>query len=608
MKLLPMLGIAGGLGGAMALVRNVFNSTNAAGDKMAVMMGGLKTGTQAFFKTLATGDFGNFLTNIREAVKAGRDYVRVLDDVADRQLAASIQEAKSRIEIVENMKILRDETAEKEERIAAADRVLEIEKENAERRISIAKQAFDAELEMNATLAKADADKILNLIEEYDSYSDLISAADEYLALEKELFELQNAPTNVGSLSGMQSNKAAERQKEVEAAIAATDSATKNFIETYRGYLTLTDDQRKAIGKTATDLYSAQASFDEQTMATETRRGRLLNLMAKESGEVAGEEAASSFVDKFEVEWSDTLDYVREKQKELEDIMITPEDEIDEPEVQYVTELWRQTYEGRLAMLASYHKTGIIGITEYNAKKRAIEQEQANWEKANWQSQLQATANALGQIGDLLGKASATGKVLATGEAIINTYLGATMALTDKTIPNTFARIAAAIAVVVAGLKQVSAIHAVQFASGKYDVIGADDGRTYHAGVVKQAATGIYPEPTLVGGLGLVGERAPELVVDGPTLQNIQMNAPGIIEAINGMRVPQYAAGSYPQAPAPQMGTNISAALITELRRHGAILEGMSGKLDNPTRAKIVYSDMEDVQDEMDDIKDNFSK
>jgi hypothetical protein len=39
-----------------------------------------------------------------------------------------------------------------------------------------------------------------------------------------------------------------------------------------------------------------------------------------------------------------------------------------------------------------------------------------------------------------------------------------------------------------------------------------------------------------------------------------------------------------------------------------AVLISIAEKLDKPTRAKIVYSDLEDVNEEMDDIKDNFSK
>ncbi|GEM_PF-2514667 len=79
-----------------------------------------------------------------------------------------------------------------------------------------------------------------------------------------------------------------------------------------------------------------------------------------------------------------------------------------------------------------------------------------------------------------------------------------------------------------------------QAAEGRWDVIGADDGRTYknvpYRGV---ARTGIVTTPTLVGEVG------DELIVDNPTLRNIRMNAPNVLSTIKRMRVNQRAEGNY---------------------------------------------------------------
>ena len=78
-----------------------------------------------------------------------------------------------------------------------------------------------------------------------------------------------------------------------------------------------------------------------------------------------------------------------------------------------------------------------------------------------------------------------------------------------------------------------------QWAEGKYPVIGNDDGKKYWADWTGDAKTGIYTKPSLIA------EKGPELVVDYPTLRNIKMNAPGLIETIYSMRVPQYAKGAW---------------------------------------------------------------
>lgn len=119
-----------------------------------------------------------------------------------------------------------------------------------------------------------------------------------------------------------------------------------------------------------------------------------------------------------------------------------------------------------------------------------------------------------------------------------------------------------------------------QAADGRWDVMGADDGRTYsnvpYRGV---ARTGIVTTPTLVGEVG------DELIVDNPTLRNIRMNAPGVLRTIKRMRVNQRAEGNYSNVSTGAAGGEQSqanalyamlldmisknTALLTYLAQHG---------------------------------------
>ena len=79
-----------------------------------------------------------------------------------------------------------------------------------------------------------------------------------------------------------------------------------------------------------------------------------------------------------------------------------------------------------------------------------------------------------------------------------------------------------------------------QAAEGRWNVVGADDRRTYrnvpYRGI---ARTGIVSRPTLMG------EKGDELIIDNPTLRNIRMNAPGLISEVMRMRVRQRASGKW---------------------------------------------------------------
>lgn len=79
-----------------------------------------------------------------------------------------------------------------------------------------------------------------------------------------------------------------------------------------------------------------------------------------------------------------------------------------------------------------------------------------------------------------------------------------------------------------------------QAAEGRWDVVGADDRRTYrnvpYRGI---ARTGIVSRPTLMG------EKGDELIIDNPTLRNIRMNAPGLLSEVMRLRVRQRASGKW---------------------------------------------------------------
>ncbi|HEY5593151.1 MAG TPA: phage tail tape measure protein [Paludibacter sp.] len=79
-----------------------------------------------------------------------------------------------------------------------------------------------------------------------------------------------------------------------------------------------------------------------------------------------------------------------------------------------------------------------------------------------------------------------------------------------------------------------------QAADGRWDVIGANDGKVYrnvpYRGV---ARTGIVSGPTLMA------EQGDEAIIDNPTLRNIRMNAPWLLSEIKRLQVPQRAGGSY---------------------------------------------------------------
>ncbi len=113
----------------------------------------------------------------------------------------------------------------------------------------------------------------------------------------------------------------------------------------------------------------------------------------------------------------------------------------------------------------------------------------------------QAASEMLGALSSILGQQTAAGKAAAIAQATINTYLGATQALTDPTIPSAVGRIAMTVAVIANGLASVAQIAkadksgggGVSSSAGRRDTIATTQSSmastNLYSGIVSMGAT-----------------------------------------------------------------------------------------------------------------------
>jgi len=173
-------------------------------------------------------------------------------------------------------------------------------------------------------------------------------------------------------------------------------------------------------------------------------------------------------------------------------------------------------------------------LLDIQLEKSRISQEQYNARVSLLDTRLDAKRR------DLARKAAKRERANALLGAIVNTAKGVTLMLGSAMPPTNF--ILAAL-VGVLGALEIGTILSTplpQYRKGRYPVIGQDDGKTYYGKVVRNRETGLAGQPEI-----LVGEK-PEIIIDPATTRNLQMNYPGIIEAIYNARVPQYYSGNYP--------------------------------------------------------------
>lgn len=150
-------------------------------------------------------------------------------------------------------------------------------------------------------------------------------------------------------------------------------------------------------------------------------------------------------------------------------------------------------------------------------------------------------------------------------------------------------------------LANVALVSAQEYAAGLYPVIGEQTGQSYNASYTGSVKTGLYSKPTL----GLFGEKGPEIVIDGPTTRNLQMNYPGVVSAIYAARMPQYAKGNYPISEQNQ--TN-SIGLTSDMSRVESLLITLINETKQPKRSYVVLKDINNKQSLLNQIEKAVSK
>lgn len=138
----------------------------------------------------------------------------------------------------------------------------------------------------------------------------------------------------------------------------------------------------------------------------------------------------------------------------------------------------------------------------------------------------------------------------------------------------------------------------VQHYSGRYDVIGADDGRTYRSvPYIGPAVTGLVTSPALVA------ERGTELIVSADTLERLRthINYPLVVDAINDARsgrVRQHASGSYESLETAVVQPAAPTSLGSDAKTLSVLVSIQRALMALPTniRAYVVYDDVEDAR------------
>ena len=266
------------------------------------------------FTTKMTAGWNQFISNfgqgrnvmkatISEAIEAAEQAKLLMDELFERNNSLRIQSAKAQVEINNQQAIVRDVTKPEKERLAAVEKILEIENKLAKTKKEIAEQEQEAALIELKSKTKLSADEIKNLIDEYEQNRDLYKQAEEYNELLEKQQEIRKTIQNQnvinsssmsgpGGLTDEQEQVISELEKnldEVENRLQSLDlmPGISKAAENLRQYNLANDPLINAYVNATEKIIMADQEVSNQEATLTTRRSRLINQMRAADKEAA---------------------------------------------------------------------------------------------------------------------------------------------------------------------------------------------------------------------------------------------------------------------------------------------------------------------------------
>lgn len=274
-----LLGFAGALGiatGAMSLIKGVIDATDSASDKFEETLGGVKNGVHYFAVALSELDFSNFLSNMKDAIKAGKDYVSALDEIGDRTRAQGIIDAQSAKRIAELDIASKNMNLTTAQRKTALDELLVIEKKNADMRLDLARTTEKTELDYAASQTGLSQKRIKELLIENETNKEVVRQAKDYLSA----ISLINSSKAEKGTTGGAILSLFGSTKDLDAAQKTIDNTSQSIKKTADELYKLgriNEDRYTTISESIKNAANEEASYYEENNKRITRSNKLTN-------------------------------------------------------------------------------------------------------------------------------------------------------------------------------------------------------------------------------------------------------------------------------------------------------------------------------------------
>lgn len=391
---------------AYKALESVISSTKSTADAWNATVSYATTGWETFKQAIATGDFTNLDMRIAAAAEAAENLAWALAELGDQQRSLNIQEAAYSEELQRLNVVLRDATESQENREAAGQRIVEIEKKLADQQTEIYQEEYDKQADLlfarvnTVKYATEEERKVAQkaFIERVEQYVDLTEAQKQevaaYQEASKELRILDGQRALAGAGLGSFLKKNGDKIAELEATIARTSPKVKDLAN-FMGQLgSLSDENLDQFAKSAINYYNSMGKADQVTRRVQTTLSNLSSQASKEAAKAAADayneriRAAKEAAEAMEKTVRDTLKIQQGlREKTLENELQTAKENYQQDLADFNKTVEEKNISEEVAAayrkaLAKQNEADIAAIREKYRKKAEAEAEKAMKEEA----------------------------------------------------------------------------------------------------------------------------------------------------------------------------------------------------------------------------------
>ncbi len=264
---------------------DAISMTQKWGDAWHNTMEGVKAAYGTFVRQLSSGDgWDNLFSNMAEAYRRGKEIAAVLDEIFERKISYSYQEAATEKEVEEWRAIMNDQSKSDAQRKEAANKIIELEEKLGQVKKGIWADEAKAMRDQFKLASGLENDQDIDfLVKEYNKNREVINQAREYLQLKKEYSSTTGGNDFfTRTVGAARSNKVDPRLAKLE---AETPKYIKDIAELTKGYDKANDELVAGMAEAEV----AAIKVDTQVLQAQRRAKQTLgSLNAKKSSGAAG--------------------------------------------------------------------------------------------------------------------------------------------------------------------------------------------------------------------------------------------------------------------------------------------------------------------------------